>query len=89
MGYGSSTLGVLAQVRIRLSTTPSTLEVLSQTCMYHGGIIAGITVDEGIGLLALIQCMHMQIVVVTVSTISYDLINHTNQRKLHKSYKNK
>ena len=66
-GYGSSTLGVLTQVHIIwLSTTPSILDVLSQTCMYHGGITAGITVDKGIVLLALIQCMHVQIVVVTV-----------------------
>ena len=33
-GYGSSTLGVLAQVRIRLSTAPSTLEVATVTDMY-------------------------------------------------------
>ena len=45
-GIGLSTLGVLALVR--LSTTPNTLEVLSQICMYPGGITAGITVT----------CMH-------------------------------
>ena len=36
---------------ISSSTVRSTLEVLSQTCMYHGGITAGITVGEGIRLI--------------------------------------
>ena len=45
-GISLSTLGVSAQVC--LSTTPNTPEVLSQICMYPGGITTGITVT----------CMH-------------------------------
>ena len=49
--------GVLAQVP--LSTTPSTLEVLHVYTL-HGGITAGITVGEGVGLLLVsIQCVSM------------------------------